>query len=110
MQTPNPVKPVSQQIQRFSRPQVQPQPPILSGGPGQQPSAEQPISAEAAIQQQMHELAMEIFARLAAEHISDDHYTTKPLSEEHLRQLASHSQRAARAYFEQMGVKFNGQS
>lgn len=107
MQMPNPVQPIQQQIQRFSRPQVQPQPPILSGGPGQQQYAQQqPISAEAAIQQQVQELALEIYTRLAADHISDDHYT-RPLSVELLRQLASHSQAAARAYFEQMGVQFS---
>lgn len=93
MQIPNPVQPIQQQMQRFAQPQVQPQ----------------PISAEAAIQQQMHELAMEIYTRLAADHISDDHYT-RPLSVELLRQLASHSQAAARAYFEQMGVQFSDQA
>jgi ATP-dependent helicase YprA (DUF1998 family) len=101
MHSPNPVQPVQQHVQRFGQQQRQPLQPVL-GVP-------QPAGAEQAIQQQMHELAMEIFARLAAEHISDDHYT-KPLSEEHLRQLASHSQIAARAYFEAMGVQFSGQA
>lgn len=95
MQTPNPVQPIQQQIQRFSRPQVQPQPPILSGGPGQQPSAEQQV------QQQVHELALEIYARAAADYLLD-------ADDDRLRALATGSQRAARAFFESMGVQFNG--
>ena len=92
MRQPNPVQPIAQHIQRFG------QQPISLGPP--------PAGAEQAIQQQMHELAMEIYTRLAADHISDDHYT-RPLSVELLRQLAGHSQVAARAYFEQMGVQFS---
>ena len=97
MRQPNPIRSVQQHIQQFGQQQRQPLQPAL--GPP-------PAGAEAAIQQQMHELAMEIYTRLAADHISDDHYT-RPLSVELLRQLAGHSQVAARAYFEQMGVQFS---
>jgi hypothetical protein len=97
MHSPNPVQPVQQHVQRFGQQQRQPLQPVL--GPPQQ-------TAELQVQQQMHELAMEIYSRLASGHISDDHYT-RPLSVEVLRQLASHSQAASRAYFEQMGVQFH---
>jgi hypothetical protein len=97
MRQPNPIRSVQQHIQQFGQQQRQPLQPVL--GPPQQ-------TAEIQVQQQMHELAMEIYSRLASGHISDDHYT-RPLSVELLRQLASHSQRAARAYFEQMGVQFS---
>lgn len=98
MRQPNPIQSVQQHVQRFGQQQRQPLQPVLGVSPQQ--------TAEIQVQQQMHELSLEIFVCLAAEHISDDHYT-EPLSVEHLRQLASHSQRAARAYFEQMGVQFN---
>lgn len=98
MHSPNPVQPVQQHIQRFGQQQRQPLQPVLGVSPQQ--------TAEIQVQQQMHELAMEIYTRTASGHISDDHYT-RPLSVELLRQLASHSQRAARAYFEQMGVQFS---
>ena len=97
MRQPSPVQPIAQHVQQFGQQQRQPLQPAL--GPP-------PAGAEQAIQQQMHELAMEIYTRTASGHISDDHYT-RPLSVELLRQLASHSQAAARAYFEQMGVQFS---
>lgn len=101
MHSPNPVQPVQQHIQRFGQQQRQPLQPVLGVSPQQ--------TAEIQVQQQMHELAMEIYSRLASGHISDDHYT-RPLSVELLRQLAQHSQTAARCYFESMGVQFSGQA
>lgn len=99
MQRPNPVRPISQQ-----RHQIQ------AGPPPQQAiwQAPQQPSPEQQIQSQMHELALEIYARIAADHLADDHYT-RPLSTEHLHQLASHSQLAARCYFEALGIKFDEQ-
>ncbi len=94
MQLPNPVQPIQQQMQRFAQPQVQPQPMIMGGAP------QQPISAEAAIQQQMHELAIDIYARAAADYLPD-------ADDDRLRELATGSQRAARAFFESMGVQFS---
>lgn len=88
MRLPNPIKPVNQQIQQFAQRVSQPQPPILSGGPGQQPSAEQ----------QVHELALEIYARAAADFLDG-------ADDDRLRTLATSSQRAARAFFESMGVQ-----
>ena len=65
-------------------------------------------TAEGAIEEQMHDLSLEIYARLAVQHLAADHYT-QPLSREHLRALAEHSQIAAQAFFEAMGVQFDHQ-
>ncbi len=96
---PNPVQSIAQHRQQFSQQSRQP---IQSLGQPQQPV----VGAEQQIQQQMHELAMEIFARLVAGKCLDDSYS-EPLDPSHLRQLATNSQAAARAYFEQLGVTFN---
>lgn len=100
MKAPNPVQAVSQQRQQFHLggmpPQSAAQPPqaMIGGGPPQ------------ALGQQVHDLAIEIYARLAVAHIADDHYT-HPLSAEQLHALAKHSQTAAKAFFTAMGVQFN---
>lgn len=67
--------------------------PIL--GQSQQPTYEQAIS------EQMADMAMEIYCRLASSHISSGQ-----LEPEVFRFLAKHSQIAARVYFESLGVKF----
>lgn len=94
MRQPNPVQPMQPLIQQFSQQQRQPLQPAL--GPP-------PAGAEQAIQQQMHELALEIYARAAADDLLDADY-------DQLRTLAAGSQRAARAFFEAMGVQFNDQA
>lgn len=67
--------------------------PIL--GQSQQPTYEQAIS------EQMADMAMEIYCRLASSHISSGQ-----LEPEVFRFLAKESQIAARVYFESLGVKF----
>lgn len=66
-----------------------------------QPSPPQPQTAETAIAEQMHDLAMEIYCRVIAQHIAADH-----TDREAMQTLALHSQAAAKAYFESMGVQF----
>ena len=97
---PNPVQSIAQHRQQFSQPQYQTQQTIYQAPPQQQmPGA----SPEQQIQQQMHELAMEIFARLAVDHLRGD------VDTEYLDVLAGRSQTAARVYFEQLGIQFNGE-
>ena len=94
---PNPVQSISQQRQQFSQAQFQPQ--QLMGQQPQQPTA------EAAIQAQMHELSLEIYARLVSgSYLDSNSYSA--LDQERLSQLAGQAQTAARAYFEQLGVQF----
>lgn len=100
MKQPRMVPGLAPQRQQFSRDTLPPVQPALSMPPQQ-------TSPEQAIMEQMQELALEIYARLAVAHLNADHYT-EPLSHEHLKAIANHSQIAARAYFESMGVKFNG--
>jgi len=96
---PNPVQSIAQHRQQFSQPQYQSQQQVWQAPPQQQqPGA----SAEQQIQQQMHELALEIYARLAVEHLRGD------VEPEYLDVLAGRSQTAARVYFEQLGIQFNG--
>jgi len=65
-----------------------------------QPSP-QPQTAESAIAEQMHDLAMEIYCRVIAQHIAADR-----TDREAMQTLALHSQAAAKAYFESMGGQF----
>ena len=81
MRQPNPVQSIQQHVQRFGQQQT----------------------AELQVQQQMHELALEIYARAAADHLPD-------VDDDRLRALATSSQRAARAFFEAMGVQFDEQA
>ena len=97
---PNPVQSISQQRQQFSQAQFQPQ--QLMG----QPQPQQQPTAEAAIQAQMHELALEIFARLATFHFTGADRYTAPADTARLQHLAANAQTAARVYFEQLGVQF----
>ncbi len=93
---PNPVQSIANHRQQFSQQQQQ----VWQAPPQQQmPGA----SPEQQIQSQMHELAMEIYARLAVEHLRGD------VDPEYLAVLAGRSQTAARVYFESMGVQFNGE-
>ena len=99
MQVPNPAQPVKRLQQSFSQPQYQPQQQVWQAPPQQQmPGA----SPEAQIQSQMHELAMEIYARLAVIHIG-----TGGLDADDLRLLATDAQAAAKAYYESLGVQFH---
>ncbi len=96
---PNPVRSIANHRQQFSQAQFQPQQTIYQAPPQQQmPGA----SPEQQIQSQMHELAMEIYARLAVEHLRGE------VDSEYLTAMAGRSQTAARVYFEQLGVQFNG--
>lgn len=100
MRQPNPMQSVQQLPQQFAQQQRQP---ISMGGSQPQPQQQTP---EMAIQAEMHELAIEIYARLVTKYLLDDRYT-ETVSKEGLRQLAVDSQTAARAYFEAMGVRFD---
>jgi hypothetical protein len=88
MRHPNPVQSVPQ-LPQFQRP---PAPPVEMG--------------QQHIQESCQDLALEIYARLAARYLGDDHYS-QPMSHEHLRQLAKHAQAAATAYYESLGVRFD---
>lgn len=81
MRQPNPVQSIQQHVQRFGQQQT----------------------AELQVQQQMHELALDIYARAAADYLLD-------ADDDRLRTLAAGSQRAARAFFEAMGVQFDEQA
>lgn len=100
MQKPRQVPQMAPQRQQFSRDTLPPVQSALAMPPPQQ-------TPEMAVMEQMQDLALEIYSRLAVAHLSADHYT-EPLSHEHLKALANHSQIAAKAYFESLGVKFNG--
>lgn len=101
MQRPNPVQSIARQPQQFRRADLPPVQSALSMGQPQQQTAEQ------AIQEQMHELALEIYCRLAvAAHISDDSYE-RASDPARLQRLARDAQAAARAYFQSMGVQFS---
>lgn len=83
--------------QRFSRANAQPiQSPMMAG---QVP----PQSAEEAIAESMADMAMEIYCRVVSSHICADR-----VDPEAFQTLAKHSQAAAKAYFESMGVQFDG--
>ena len=99
MHRPNPVQSIPLQSQQFAQQSRQP---ITIGGSQPQPQQ----TPEMAIQQQMGELSLEIYARLATKYLLDDRYT-ETVSKEGLRQLATDSQTAAKAYFEAIGVQFN---
>lgn len=102
MQRPNPVQSIARQPQQFRRADLPPVQSALSmGQPQQQQTAEQ------AIQEQMAELSLEIYCRLAvAAHISDDSYE-RASDPARLQRLARDAQAAARAYFQSMGVQFS---
>jgi hypothetical protein len=56
---------------------------------------------EAALAEQLQDLALEIYCRLAIEHIQ-----VTPEADRDYSRVAQEAQQAARAYFEQMGVQF----
>ena len=62
-----------------------------------------PPSAEEAIAESMADMAMEIYCRVVSSHICADR-----VDPEAFQTLAKHSQAAAKAYFESMGVQFDG--
>jgi len=66
-----------------------------------QPSPQPPQSAEAAIADNLQDLAMEIYCRVVAQYIAADR-----VDREAFQTLALHSRSAAKAYFESMGVQF----
>ena len=106
---PNPVQSIGQHRQQFSQPQYQPQQAIWQAPPQQQMA-----SAEQQVQQQMHELSLEIYSRLATRLLTDEDRDGRD-DPDRLRDIAKDAQLAARAYFESMGVQFaegvtNGQS
>ena len=94
-----PVPSIGKQRQQFSHQSMPPQQFPMGGQPQQ--------SHEQEIQLQMHELSLEIYARLAAQHIGGDDRYVQPTDQERLRQLAAEAQTAARSYFEALGVQFN---
>lgn len=84
--------------QRFSRANAQPvQSPMMAG------QVPPPQSAEEAIAESMADMAMEIYCRVVSSHICADR-----VDPEVFQTLAKHSQAAAKAYFESMGVQFDG--
>lgn len=90
--------------------------PGIAKGPGQfSPAARPPVphpmmqsqppqppqSAEAAIADNLQDLAMEIYCRVVAQYIAAER-----VDREAFQTLALHSRSAAKAYFESMGVQF----
>jgi len=73
------------------------------GQPPQQPQSPAAVDGNA---EQMQDLAMEIYSQLAIDLIRSSQTTNLDL----LRQMAKHSQVAALAYFEELGVEFAEQS
>jgi hypothetical protein len=61
-------------------------------------------TAEVSIAEAIADLSMEIYAQLAVSHIHHNEATDR----ETLQTLAKSAQLAARAYFESMGVRFDG--
>lgn len=99
MRAPNPVRSVSQLPQQFATrpvPQLPPQFQIGGQAPGQ-PEA----------QEQMQDLALEIYARLVSRACEASY--TSPLEPQHLERLANDARAAALAYFSSMGIRFDGQ-
>lgn len=94
MQPPRQVPGIAQLRQQFSRDTL---PPVQS------PLAP-PQSPESAIGAQMHDLALEIYSRLAVEHLTSNPQSHSQL----LQEMARSAQMAAKSYFEAMGVKFDG--
>ena len=94
-----PVPAIGRQRQQFTQ-QPPPQQFVMGGQPP-------PTSPEQSVRMQMQELAMEIYARLAAQHIGGDDRYVQPTDQERLRQLAAEAQTAAKSYFEALGVQFN---
>lgn len=70
----------------------------------QQPPQAMNPSPQAQIAEQMHEMAATIYCELATQHIDSG----VPVDPGLLRQLAADAQTAAKAYFEAMGVQFDG--
>lgn len=94
MNRSRPVPGITQQRQTFQPNSLGAiQSPLAMGQPEQQQSP------QAAIAEQMHELAMEIYKDLAVQHLLASESVD-------LRKLAQAAQTAARAYFEAMGVQF----
>jgi hypothetical protein len=72
-----------------------------------QPPQQPEQTPEQAIAETMSELALEIYARLASDHIRR---FARPIDPQILRDLAQSAQQAALAYFHQLGVQFEGDS
>ncbi len=98
MRQPRQVPQLGQQRQQFARDTLGPiAHPMMMGQP---PPQQQP--AVDTISERVQELALEIYARIAVEHLRGD------VDPEYLDVLAGRSQTAARVYFEQLGIQFNG--
>lgn len=104
MKTPRPVPGIAQLRPQVSQARMPPiQPPMQMGQqPLQQP--QHSSEAESIITESMRDLALEIYARLAIDHIQANQVPEPRL----LRELAGRAQIAAVAYFEQLGIKFEG--
>jgi hypothetical protein len=83
---------------------VKPQPPNIPPI-GQAPTilGQREAQQRAAVQQAMHQLAMQLYSQIAASHIAsrDAHQL---VDRDNLRNMAADSMTAARAYFEGIGV------
>lgn len=71
----------------------------------QPPQQPQSPAAVDGIAEQMQDMAMEIYCRLAVKHIA---ITVQDTDSEQLQELAKLSQAAALAYFQAMGVQVDG--
>jgi len=99
MQRNRPVQPIGRGPQSFPQSNL---PPIQSPmAMGQQP-APSAISPQEAIAEQMQDMALEIYCRVVSQHIAAGR-----VDREAMQTLALHSQTAAKAYFESLGVKFD---
>lgn len=83
-------------------------PPMMSPMAMGQPP-QQHVSAEAAVMaavsEDVKDMAMEIYCRLAVSHLTKN---GMPADVDLLRQMATEAQTAAKAYFESLGVHFDG--
>lgn len=61
---------------------------------------------QAAVGQQMQQLSLQIYSRVAGDYLAERAHSD--VDQKRLMELAQSSQTASRAYFEAMGVEFQG--
>lgn len=102
-----PVPPLGRMPSGFQPNQTPPvQHPMLAPAPPMNPQQQMAESIEESVQ----DLAMEIYCRLASEEIrvSRNVGSTSVVNQDALKSLAKNSQAAALAYFQALGVQFEG--
>ena len=93
-----PVPQIGRGPQQFARVTHNPMTSPVVLGQAQQPPPDAPIA------EQLQDLAMEIYCRVVSSHISAGRVDAVEF-----RYLAKHAQTAAKAYFQSLGVQFDGQ-